>query len=106
MENVPRKGYIFQDINANSVKTTEGNIIVRGTGPLDLESTPSGGKALVVSGGQYLSKRDFTDACFGDVDRSPLGLTIKLSLKLTNSTDTCYGLSNGRQSPSHYGYAL
>ena len=81
MENVPRKGYIFQDINANSVKTTEGNIIVRGTGPLDLESTPSGGKALVVSGGQYLSNRDFTDACFGDVDRKPTGFNHQAQFK-------------------------
>lgn len=88
--------------------TKDSKVLVGGTGYPAITTGSSGGKALVLDGNQYLSMGDLvkTSTCFGDAEKTPLGITINLDVRLTRSASTCFVFSTGGEEVSHYGYAI
>jgi hypothetical protein len=106
VENIHARTYIFQSISGQTLMTTKHNVDVGGTGTPTLITGLSGEKAVVLDGNQYLSLGDLTGSCFGDVEKSALGITIAFNVKLTASMSNCFVFSNGGEKTSNYGYFM
>ncbi|XP_078312038.1 uncharacterized protein LOC144618908 [Crassostrea virginica] len=103
VQNIVVKNYLFIRIIGRILVTRTYNITIGGTGTPALIPGFAGGNAISVDGNQFLSYRDVTDTCFGDVERCTKGVTIRFNLRLKKHSSKCYVFSNGGEEVSNYG---